>query len=60
MTGLILKDLYTMKKTLIYLVAVVVLFTAIYSSAGDSHFSDFFVSIMVVSILISTMSYDEF
>ncbi|MCI9508828.1 MAG: ABC-2 transporter permease [Angelakisella sp.] len=60
MTGLILKDLYTMKKTLIYLVAVVVLFTAIYSSAGDSYFSDFFVSIMVVSILISTMSYDEF
>ena len=60
MTGLILKDFYTMKRTLIYLVVVVMIFTGIYSGMGDSHFSDFFLSIMVVSILISTMSYDEF
>ena len=60
MTGLILKDFYTMKKNLIYLVVMILLFSSIYTFGGDSHFADFFISIMVISILISTMSYDEF
>lgn len=60
MTGLILKDFYTMKKTLIYLAVLMVLFTCIYSTMMDSHFADVFLSVMVVSVLISTMSYDEF
>lgn len=60
MTGLILKDFYTIKKTLIYLAVLMVLFTCIYSTMMDSHFADVFLSVMVVSVLISTMSYDEF
>ena len=60
MTGLILKDFFTLKKTLIYMVVVILLFNGIYTTAGNSHFSDFFISVMVVSILISTMSYDEY
>ncbi len=60
MTGLILKDFYTMKKTLIYLGVVILGFTAFYTGLGDSHFSDFFISIMVVSIITSTLSYDEY
>lgn len=60
MTGLMLKDFYTMKKTLIYLAVVILGFTAFYTAAGDSHFSDFFISVMVMSILTSTMSYDEY
>ena len=60
MTGLILKDYYAMKKTLIYLAVLIVLFTCIYATMMDSHFADFFLSVMVVSVLISTMSYDEF
>ncbi len=60
MTGLILKDFFTLKKTLINMVVVILLFNGIYTAAGNSHFSDFFISVMVVSILISTMSYDEY
>lgn len=60
MTGLILKDLFVIKKTLVYLVVVMLLFGGIYSSVDNSYFMSFFLSIMTISVVISTMSYDEF
>lgn len=60
MIGLILKDFLTIKKTLIYMVVVLLIFGGVYSSLDNSYFVAFFISIMMVSIVISTMSYDEF
>lgn len=60
MTGLILKDFLTIKKTLIYMIVILLLFGGVYSSLDNSYFVAFFVSILMVSIIISTMSYDEF
>lgn len=60
MTGLILKDLMMMKKNALYIALVVLFFAGLYGSMGSEYFISFFFSVMVVSILISTMSYDEF
>ena len=60
MTGLILKDLMMMKKNALYIALVVLFFAGLYGSMGSEYFVSFFFSVMVVSILISTMSYDEF
>ena len=60
MTGLVLKDFMLMKKNALYIAVVMLFFAGIYGSMGSDSFVSFFVSVMVVSILISTMSYDEF
>lgn len=60
MTGLVLKDFMLMKKNALYIAVVILFFAGIYGSMGGDSFVSFFVSVMVVSILISTMSYDEF
>ncbi len=60
MTGLVLKDFMLMKKNALYIAVVMLFFAGIYGSMGGDSFVSFFVSVMVVSILISTMSYDEF
>lgn len=60
MTGLILKDFLLVKKTLIYLIVVILFFGGIYSAVDNSYFMSFFISIMMISVVISTMSYDEF
>lgn len=60
MTGLILKDLMMMKKNALYLALVVLFFAGVYGTMSSEYFVSFFFSVMVVSILISTMSYDEF
>lgn len=60
MTGLIIKDFLTIKKTLIYMIVILLIFGGVYSSLDNSYFVSFFISIMMVSIILSTMSYDEF
>jgi len=60
MIGLILKDLFVIRKTLLYMVVVTALFGGIYTSMDSSYFLAFFLSIMMVSVIISTVSYDEF
>ena len=60
MKGLILKDFLLIKKTALYMAVVVALFGGVYTSLDSNYFLSFFLSIMMVSIIISTMSYDEF
>lgn len=60
MTGLILKDLYVIKKTITYMIFIIFIFVGVYTTIGNEYFVSFFVSIMTVSVLISSMSYDEF
>lgn len=60
MKGLILKDLLLSKKTIIYMLVIAGLFGGVYASIDSNYFLAFFSSIMMVSILLSTMSYDEF
>lgn len=60
MTGLILKDFLVIRKTLLYMLVVAGLFGGVYTSMDNTYFLAFFLSIMAVSILLSTMSYDEF
>lgn len=60
MKGLILKDLLLTKKTIIYMLVIAGLFGGVYASMDSNYFLAFFSSIMMVSIILSTMSYDEF
>lgn len=60
MTGLILKDFMAMKKTLIQMMVLVLLFSVVYGSMDSLSFAAFFIAIMTISIIISTMSYDEY
>ena len=60
MKGLILKDFLMIKKTVLYMAVIVALFGGVYTSLDSNYFLSFFLSIMMVSITISTMSYDEF
>ena len=60
MTGLILKDLLLTKKTILYMMVIAALFGGVYASLDSNYFLAFFSSIMMVSIILSTMSYDEF
>lgn len=60
MTGLILKDFLVMKKTLVYMLVMTALFGGVYTSMDSNYFLSYFLSIMMVGILISTISYDEF
>lgn len=60
MKGLILKDFLLIKKTMLYMAVVVALFGGVYTSLDANYFLTFFLSIMMVSIILSTMSYDEF
>ena len=60
MTGLILKDFLVTKKTLVYMLVVTALFGGVYTSMDTNYFLTFFLAIMMVSILLSAISYDEF
>lgn len=60
MKGLVLKDLLLTKKTIIYMLVIAGLFGGVYASMDSNYFLAFFSSIMMVSILLSTLSYDEF
>lgn len=60
MMGLIWKDFLVIKKTLLYMLVVAILFGGVYTSMDSNYFLTFFLSIMTVSILLSTLSYDEF
>ncbi len=61
MLGLILKDLYTVKKSLIYTVVIIAVFGVVYSgSSAAFSVAGVMASMMVVSIVSTTISYDEF
>lgn len=60
MKGLILKDLLLVKKTLLYMLVIAGLFGGVYTSMDTNYFLAFFSSIMMVSIMLSCLSYDEF
>lgn len=60
MKGLFLKDFLVTKKTLVYMLVVTALFGGVYTSMDTNYFLTFFLAIMMVSVLLSAISYDEF
>lgn len=61
MLGLILKDLYTVKKSILYVVVITVVFGVVYSgSSAAFSVAGVMASTMVVSITSTTISYDEY
>lgn len=60
MTGLILKDLLMLKKTLLYMAVITLVFSGVYTSMDNDYFVIGYLSILVVSIVSSSVSYDEF
>ncbi len=59
MIGLVLKDLYTLRKQMHIFILMAVLYLAIGLVAGDSNLLNIFVTIACVFLPISAMAYDE-